>query len=185
MDMNKVVKLGRNERCHCGSGRKYKICHLAADELDRSRAMFVAAAGREENISLQMFTEIFPDIAATETRHFWPTGRDPEKDPIQIAEYYCTDPSCDCKRVLLTLFDLADPDPTPILTVGYAFNRNDPEPGPYIDPLNHLTPQGRDYFPFICDLLDKDSAYVNRLQKHYEMIKAHFSKKQVLSKRYQ
>jgi len=23
---------GRNEPCHCGSGKKYKHCHLAADE---------------------------------------------------------------------------------------------------------------------------------------------------------
>lgn len=25
-------KLGRNQPCHCGSGRKYKYCHLAADK---------------------------------------------------------------------------------------------------------------------------------------------------------
>jgi hypothetical protein len=24
--------LGRNDPCHCGSGKKYKQCHLAADE---------------------------------------------------------------------------------------------------------------------------------------------------------
>jgi len=30
--------LGRNDPCHCGSGKKYKQCHLAADE----------AASREE-----------------------------------------------------------------------------------------------------------------------------------------
>ena len=26
---------GRNHPCHCGSGRKYKVCHLAADETHR------------------------------------------------------------------------------------------------------------------------------------------------------
>jgi hypothetical protein len=26
------LKLGRNDPCHCGSGRKYKKCHLAEDE---------------------------------------------------------------------------------------------------------------------------------------------------------
>jgi hypothetical protein len=25
-------ELGRNDPCHCGSGKKYKNCHLAADE---------------------------------------------------------------------------------------------------------------------------------------------------------
>lgn len=30
---------GRNERCPCGSGRKYKQCHLAADESARTEAL--------------------------------------------------------------------------------------------------------------------------------------------------
>ncbi|MEO8429333.1 MAG: SEC-C domain-containing protein [Verrucomicrobiota bacterium] len=31
-------KVGRNERCHCGSGRKYKHCHLALDQRRNSAA---------------------------------------------------------------------------------------------------------------------------------------------------
>ena len=31
-----IPVLGRNDRCWCGSGKKYKSCHLAAD--DRKRA---------------------------------------------------------------------------------------------------------------------------------------------------
>jgi len=30
-------KPGRNEPCWCGSGLKYKKCHLASDERERSR----------------------------------------------------------------------------------------------------------------------------------------------------
>jgi hypothetical protein len=29
------MSLGRNDECHCGSGRKYKKCHLAADAAER------------------------------------------------------------------------------------------------------------------------------------------------------
>jgi len=29
------MKVGRNEPCPCGSGKKYKHCHLAADELQQ------------------------------------------------------------------------------------------------------------------------------------------------------
>jgi SEC-C motif-containing protein len=29
---------GRNEPCHCGSGRKYKQCHLEKDEVARRKA---------------------------------------------------------------------------------------------------------------------------------------------------
>jgi hypothetical protein len=38
--------IGRNDPCHCGSGRKYKQCHLAKDEeAERSaRAKDVAQA---------------------------------------------------------------------------------------------------------------------------------------------
>lgn len=39
--------LGRNDRCHCGSGRKYKQCCLEKDEqaLRAQRAEAAAAAG--------------------------------------------------------------------------------------------------------------------------------------------
>lgn len=30
------MKLGRNDPCHCGSGQKYKKCHLPADEAARA-----------------------------------------------------------------------------------------------------------------------------------------------------
>ncbi len=31
-EVNYITKLGRNEACWCGSGKKYKKCHLAEDE---------------------------------------------------------------------------------------------------------------------------------------------------------
>jgi len=36
-------KLGRNDPCHCGSGRKYKQCHLGKDE-EAARAARAKAA---------------------------------------------------------------------------------------------------------------------------------------------
>jgi uncharacterized protein YecA (UPF0149 family) len=30
--------LGRNDRCWCGSGRKYKTCHMGADDRKRAAA---------------------------------------------------------------------------------------------------------------------------------------------------
>jgi hypothetical protein len=35
--------LGRNDPCHCGSGKKYKQCHLAADEASAREARAKAA----------------------------------------------------------------------------------------------------------------------------------------------
>ena len=31
-----LPNLGRNEQCWCGSGRKYKTCHLGTDDRKRS-----------------------------------------------------------------------------------------------------------------------------------------------------
>ena len=35
---------GRNDPCHCGSGKKYKQCHLAADEAKERAARAKAEA---------------------------------------------------------------------------------------------------------------------------------------------
>ena len=36
--------LGRNDPCHCGSGKKYKQCHLAEDEAKERASRAKAAA---------------------------------------------------------------------------------------------------------------------------------------------
>jgi hypothetical protein len=42
-----IPVLGRNDRCWCGSGKKYKACHLATD--DRKRSAERTAAGGPRN----------------------------------------------------------------------------------------------------------------------------------------
>ena len=36
------AEIGRNELCWCGSGKKYKKCHLKKDELKRAEANYSA-----------------------------------------------------------------------------------------------------------------------------------------------
>ncbi len=38
------MKIGRNDPCHCGSGQKYKKCHLPADDAAKSAELAAAAA---------------------------------------------------------------------------------------------------------------------------------------------
>ena len=40
----KAVALGRNDLCWCGSGKKYKKCHLPKDEADQREANYAAMA---------------------------------------------------------------------------------------------------------------------------------------------
>lgn len=39
-----MSKIGRNDPCHCGSGEKYKKCHLPKDNADRSAELAALAA---------------------------------------------------------------------------------------------------------------------------------------------
>jgi hypothetical protein len=41
--------LGRNDPCHCGSGKKYKQCHLDKDETAAREARAAAQAEAEKN----------------------------------------------------------------------------------------------------------------------------------------
>jgi hypothetical protein len=41
-----TLKIGRNDPCHCGSGKKYKKCHLAADEASEHERLAEEAAVR-------------------------------------------------------------------------------------------------------------------------------------------
>ncbi len=47
-----TATMGRNDPCHCGSGKKYKQCHLAADEAkaraEREKAQAAAPAPAAE-----------------------------------------------------------------------------------------------------------------------------------------
>jgi hypothetical protein len=42
-----IPVLGRNDRCWCGSGKKYKACHLASDDRKRSAERSAMAGPRK------------------------------------------------------------------------------------------------------------------------------------------
>ena len=46
-----IPNLNRNDRCWCGSGKKYKMCHQADD--DRKRSAQRAAAKTQKTTSLK------------------------------------------------------------------------------------------------------------------------------------
>ncbi len=40
------MKLGRNDPCHCGSGKKYKYCHYEEDRAKEAKALQEESAAR-------------------------------------------------------------------------------------------------------------------------------------------
>jgi hypothetical protein len=142
--------------------------------LERSRQLFQEAFLEEfgDDFGLKAFHEFFPEIAESENRVFWSKDRrPPAREPYQMIEYFCDDPSCDCNRVVIGVLDREKSERGTILSVGFAFDRNDPDAGPYIDPLNPLTSEGRSIFPIVENMLETDLEYVARLKRHYDLVK--------------
>jgi hypothetical protein len=51
------MKIGRNDPCHCGSGQKYKKCHLVADDTARSAELAAAAAAAKAKADAELEAE--------------------------------------------------------------------------------------------------------------------------------
>gem|GEM_PF-4581075 len=70
-----MSKLGRNDPCHCGSGQKYKKCHLVQDETAKSAELAAAAEAAK-----QRATETTEAGAATEVSE--PAAGKPQGGPV-------------------------------------------------------------------------------------------------------
>ena len=69
---------GRNDRCPCGSGKKYKKCHLAEDEGKRSAALKAleeqSKARAAENAEAEVDTSAADKSKRSATRQKDPSG---------------------------------------------------------------------------------------------------------------
>jgi hypothetical protein len=68
--------LGRNDPCHCGSGKKYKTCHLEKDEAAGRKARTKAAETAEAAPEAEAPAEGTPQKAAATPK---PSTRQPWK----------------------------------------------------------------------------------------------------------
>lgn len=66
-------KPGRNDPCYCGSGKKYKQCHMAADLAVEREQRAWADAARELRLDLLEFAddERFDEAAGPAGAHYW------------------------------------------------------------------------------------------------------------------
>lgn len=49
-DQQPIPVLGRNDQCWCGSGKKYKACHLATDDRKRMAQRAAASASPQKGM---------------------------------------------------------------------------------------------------------------------------------------
>lgn len=72
-------RLGRNDPCHCGSGKKYKACHLGQDEAKAREVRAKAEAEQPATAAAPAATpaesaKAAPAVARHSTRQPWKGG---------------------------------------------------------------------------------------------------------------
>jgi hypothetical protein len=63
--------LGRNDPCHCGSGKKYKQCHLAQDEAAEREARAKAADKAPAPAAEETSAKAAPAVPRNKTHQPW------------------------------------------------------------------------------------------------------------------
>jgi len=87
-----------------------------------------------------------------------------------LVEFYCPDPACECRRVMLNVSEEQNPERF-LAAISYAFDRDDPEAGPFLDPLNEQSPYAFALLDLVSELVLTDHAYLARLERHYRLVK--------------
>jgi hypothetical protein len=118
------------------------------------------------------FFQVEPDLAAKETRMitlFEQQGNIPPGS-YGLIELYCPDPDCDCRRVIINIVEKQHPA-TFLASIGYSFDRDEPDAGPYLDPLNDQCAYADDLLRMVKEIVLRDRRYVARLERHYATVK--------------
>lgn len=125
-------------------------------------------------MGMVMLHALLPHVARDETRSVL-VRRHPKlpDDDYTFAEAYCVDRGCDCRRVMLNVF--ADRRAEWLATISYAFDEDDPDPGPFLDPLNPQSEHARELLKLCQETVLADPDYLDRLERHYHMVKAAMS----------
>ena len=87
-----------------------------------------------------------------------------------LLEFYCPDPECDCRRVMLNVVELENPKDF-LASISYAFDRDDEMAGPFLDPLNPQSEYAEELLELVETVVLSDPGYTARLKRHYQLVK--------------
>jgi hypothetical protein len=120
---------------------------------------------------MMAFDHVFWDVAKRDSRAI--QAVDPTGAPATfvLREFYCNEPGCDCRRVVLHLHWVEGKRVA--ASINYAFERSKrrDEPQISLDPLNPQSEHSRGLLALFTEIIAKDKAYREQLHRHYAMWK--------------
>ena len=116
------------------------------------------------------FMEKFRSLAEKETRCILIVANDkrtnaPPPDNYGLLEFYCDEKDCDCRRVMIQVF--GEHQRKIFAVICMAFNPEDLEPGPYLDPMHPQSRHAQWFLERFVDMVNNDHNYLARLHDHY------------------
>jgi len=120
--------------------------------------------------AMVIFGRMFRDLAEKETRVI--TTIDHPKlgsESYALVDVYCVAPDCDCRRVMINV--IRDRDTQHLATLNWAFDEDDLDRGPFLDPLNTQSELSDELLKMVEETVLVDKRYAARLERHYRMVK--------------
>ncbi len=189
--------IGRNDPCHCGSGKKYKKCCLSKEER-RSDKDGVEDDSMVDDWGYELFGARFPEIAEKETRSITvvESRRSGLPEGIHIFyEMFCREHDCDCRRVFFYVTSVPRHNVEAVVCYGWGsadfykkwYGGDDPDmiaemKGPA---LNLCSPQSKHapaILEFVKNVLIKDKDYIGRVKRHYNIFREDVDKRSKINK---
>lgn len=127
------------------------------------------------------YFDVFPEKRETELRAAYFPDDDDLPFPAGtylFTEYYCSDSSCDCQRLLVKVFHVSEPESVPeeVATFSYTWNEAPDDSwedvisdvsNPFLDPFHRQAEYATELMDFWYDMVCRDHNYSDRLKKHY------------------
>jgi hypothetical protein len=121
----------------------------------------------ETPMAMMAFDHVFMDVAQRESRAIQAT--DPRGKPATFLfrEFYCADPGCDCRRVVLHVHWVEEKCIAAAINYAFEPSRRRGEPQISLDPLNPQSKHSEALLALFTEMIGKDRAYRERLIRHY------------------
>lgn len=124
------------------------------------------------------FALLFREQGEAETRTITTQGHAmlPD-DEYALVEFYCPDPACDCRRVMLNVLPRRQAQRGYLAYISFGFDPDNEMAellgldNPCLDPMNPQSAYSPFFLNLVTQMLEDDPAYVARLESHYHQVK--------------